>query len=125
MLRRAEVDEHWEMVKEGLTAIAKKSPFDCEIGKIRYDIRRGRLRLLIDPPRRGFLIVELKMQPAKHLLIWMAWGPNGENLTERYLPEIEAMAKQVGAKYMEIRSKRKGYERTGWTVDDIIYKKEL
>jgi len=125
MLRRADIDEHWDMVKEGLDAIMLKSPFDCSISKLRADIKIGNLRLLIDPPSSGFLIVELKMQPEPHLLVWMGWSAKGENLMESNMPELEDMARQVGAKYLEMRSKRRGYERTGWTVDDIIYKKEL
>jgi hypothetical protein len=125
MLRHADIDEHWNMVKEGLEAIMRKSPFDCSLVKLRADIRLGRLRLLIDPPKPGFLIVELRMQPEPHLFIWMAWSAQGENLMAECLPELEEMALQVGAKYLEMQSKRRGYERTGWTINDIIYRKDL
>ena len=125
MLRRADIDDHWEMVNKGLEVIMRKSPFREDINEIRAGLISGRLRLLIDPPYVGFFIVELVMKPEPHLFLWFGWNGNKEPLTAKYLPEIEAMARQVGAKYLELKSKRRGYERAGWEVDSITYRRGL
>ena len=130
MLRRADIDDWWSMVAFGAEEIRRKSPFSYSLEMLRERIRSGEFRLLIDPPRVGFFIVQLKMRPEQHLFIWMAWSGEGQPLMSIYQNQIEHLARVAGAKYLEMISSRRGYERTGWTPanlhgEDIIYRKDI
>lgn len=130
MLRRADIDDWWSMVAFGAEEIRSKSPFDYSLDELRERTRRGELRLLIDPPKVGFFIVQLKMQPILHLFIWMAWSGEKEPLMAVYQKQLEELARIAGAKYLEMISSRRGYERAGWIPvslrdEGIVYQKGI
>ncbi len=130
MLRRADIDEWWSMVAFGAEEIRRKSPFHYSLDELREKVRRGALRLLIDPPKVGFFIVQLKMQPKPHLFIWMAWSGEKKPLMVVYQKQLEDLARIAGATYLEMISSRRGYERAGWIPvslrdEGIVYQKGI
>lgn len=126
MLWVADADRFWPLVEQG----AKHIPADVDLAALREKVRQGDCRMLIDPPHIGFLIVQLYMRPQRHLFVWLGWSGDREAAIDLYVPELMAMARQVGAEYLLMRSRRKGFQRKGWTIDridtdGIKYRKDL
>lgn len=69
------------------------------------------LHLAYNDDYEGFVVLTLQQHfHGKVLHIWCGFGV-GNSMAERYLPEIEIMAKQMGAKEITLSSKRRGWAK--------------
>ena len=77
----------------------------------------------------GFAILEAKCLKSELVLfIHAAWGENGKRGVN--LASLIGIARVAGAHRLEMWSRRKGFERVGWTVKeqlktDYIYTREV
>lgn len=76
----------------------------------------------------GFIVLQEFMSGTKKVVhIWIAYGTGG-NLIQTHLPDIEELARSVGAKELSFNTQRKGFERAlpeGWKMNFIDYRKAL
>jgi len=58
------------------------------------------------------------------LFIWIVYG-KAEAEWESYLSDIETLAKSVGAGSITFESQRKGYQRKGFEIENIKYRRKI
>jgi hypothetical protein len=74
----------------------------------------------------SFCIVELRIDPdTKDLVmfVWAAFGVNGARLNNEDI--LHTLASQLGAVQIEFVSRRRGFEKTGWDIQDITYRRAV
>lgn len=130
MLRVADIDKFWPLVERGGTEVLDRLGPIFSLDDLKAKCRTGEYRLLIDPPRVGFIIIQLKMVPERHLFIWLVWSGEKQHLMKEYETELAEMGRSIGAEYIELTSRRKGLERCGWMISrmdaiGITYRKDL
>ena len=120
-----DLHDYWPLILEGLKKVQKHSD-----GWIPEDVyaclRAGTSTLHIGyegEDYEGFVILTPMQEfDGKKLNIWIAYGTGG--VVKKYLPEIEMMARRIGAKAITLASPRKGWARMFKPIT-TLYKKEL
>lgn len=115
----------WERVRPGLEQVARDMGADWRPEDI-YALcvnRQASLYLAAE----GFIILskpvnEWTLEP--YLFVVAAFAPDAP-VQERYLEELESLARAAGAAYIECLSPRRGFERAGWTPEHVCYRRRV
>ncbi len=120
------IREAWARVKPRLEEIRKKYDTNWLPEDVYAECLKETAFLYEGP--EGFIILvpqDDEYSLEKELLIWIVWG-NGADLQEKYLPQIEKLAKELGATSLVMRSPRTGFIKKGyWDIALITYKRQL
>lgn len=128
MLEATDIRKVWETVRPGLEEIRAEMRADWRPEDLYAMCVNGQATLYTDPgASRGFVVVsrlqnEFTGEP--YLYVHAAWAP-GERVGEVYLPQIEEIARKAGARFIEILSPRRGFERTGWNLEHVCYRRRV
>jgi len=127
VLRRVtDIDRVWPLIAKGAEQVRRRFNYTWTLDDIRTDLDSGELIALVDPPRVGFFLVAFRLKPQPHLFGWLVWSGEKKNLYLEYEAQLENMARSIGATYMEITTKRKGFSRKGWKHQGgNLYRKDL
>jgi hypothetical protein len=124
----ADLQLHWERIKPGLEVVRAKAAPEWIPEDIYFALKAGTATLLLADECDGFLVVQ-KQQRAYGacLLIWVAYAPGErEQWGPLIYPDVERVAREVGARRIEMHSPRRGWERDPfWTPKDTVYIHEV
>ncbi len=128
-LRRVDVRDYWQQIKPHVEEILKG--YDDIPEEVYAACRGGYAHLFMGEDDVGFTILKETLEGTrKNLFLWISYKKQESNSTDgmSYLEDIEQIAKQIGAKSMTFRTKRRGFERvlgSDWRVGFIEYEKKL
>lgn len=127
MLRRVtDIVRVWPLIARGASQVRQRFDLPWTLDDVLDGLHSGDLVALVDPPTVGFFIVSFRLKPQPHLFIWLAWSAEKRPLYAEYEHQLDDMARSVGATYMEIDTRRRGFARKGWTHQGgTLYRKEL
>lgn len=124
-LEATDIRTVWGQVRPGLEAIAQQMRADWRPEDI-YALCVNRQATLYTAPE-GFVVVSKLVNEhttRPYLYVHAAWA-GGEQVQEHYWPQLAALARSAGAGYVECLSPRRGFERTGWTLEHVCYRREV
>lgn len=98
----------WESLLPGLEIVRQKAAPDLSPDLVRARLERREAFLFLIPV--GFFILLPIHDQTPRVLIWAAYAEGG-NAIPKYLPAIEALARDIGAHHLEFESDRPGYRR--------------
>jgi hypothetical protein len=103
---------HWEFIKHGLEIVRQRGHTEWIVEDVYCDCYENRSMVFLtitDNKPYGFVV----LQPIGNTLhIWAAWSEiNNEELQNKAMKEIQAIAKQGGKSKVTFSSQRKGWER--------------
>ncbi len=124
MLKQKDIRQCWDQIKSGLEQIRTEMRADWRLEDIYSLCLFGKATVYTAP--EGFVILvrmtnEFTAEP--YLLVLVCYGLG--QVQELYWPEIEQIAKEAGCLYVECLSPRRGFERTGWDLEYVCYRKGL
>ena len=122
MLEPIDIRHGWNRIKDGLVELSKKCDWIPE--DIYHSCKSGASQLWI--AAEGFVILQImtnEFTGAKELLVWIAVGEGF--VQDKYLPQIEQIARSVGAKTVKMESPRLGFARKGWDIEKVTYSREV
>ena len=125
-ITRADVATVQNIVLHGLECIKSGGFVDWSPWQVLNKCASGEWHLLMIGEER-FMIISLNINTFtdERFLCMEAVYCQGFNDIVTVLPEIDQLAREMGCAYIEMQSNRKGFERTGWTVHDISYRRRL
>lgn len=108
-LRPADIRREWPRIRAAVTAILAGDEETPE--EVYAECRYGRAQLYVC--EQGFVV--LKKYPREdsarpELLVWLAQG-EGVGLLHRHLPQLELIAREIGAATLAFRTRRRGFGR--------------
>jgi hypothetical protein len=127
-IQKAKIAKHWEWVKPALEEIKAKHGPNWTVDQVYEDCKLGRAGFYIDPNTPGcflmFRIGQNRYTGEKLFIVWIGYGGK-LSVQKEYMRDIEELARFFDAPVIQISSKRKGFERTGWTKCETIYQRRV
>lgn len=132
MLYSVDVREVWDVIVDGLREVKQKTDAEWRPEDVYHSILKGESFLFMDSsdPESFVVLSEYKHQylSERVLVCDIAWNKTGDAI-DRYQSELEELAIQSGAKYLEFSSPRLGFKKVadkhGYEVVCTIYRKPL
>lgn len=123
-----DIRQCWEQVKPGLEVIARKCDAEWRIEDVYAKCRAGEWTLFVLADGSGFIVLcqyqdVYKLQ--KRLAVECFYHTGEVDPFELYEPFVFEQARKIGAQFVEFHSPRCGFERKGWEVVDMIYRREV
>jgi hypothetical protein len=126
MLTALPIKEVWSFVKPKLEEIKARCRTDWEPQDIYDDCLTGTAFLYGVDEDRSFVVTVPRINPftgKAELFIWAAWG---DGVTQgKHMDKLYEIANGIGADCLTMASPRRGYERTGWKVKEVVYAREV
>ncbi len=125
-----DLQSNWEEVRAGLLVVQKKAS-DGWIPEDIYHAIKSCTSFLyqayVDQEYVGFIVVTpIHGYDCKKLHIWTAYNQGGKNVLEQTYPELEKIARGIGAKKITFASPRNWERRfPDWKVVTTYYEKEV
>ena len=107
-LSPANIEHHWYRLVPCLRTVQAKAPAEWTIPEVYQACRDSEAFLFLAP--EGFCILRPLADGHPTVQVWIAYAEGGGNLT-RYEPEIERLAREIGATRLIFSSPRLGYRR--------------
>jgi hypothetical protein len=123
-LQLTDIRKVWEAIRPGLAEIREEMRADWRLEDVYALCFLGKATLYT--AAEGFVILvrmtnEFTGEP--YLYVMACYGRG--MVQERYWPDIEMIARQAGCGYVELLSPRRGFERTGWELEHVCYRRRL
>lgn len=118
----------WEKIRPGLEIIKRKCHADWRVEDVYSRCVSGSWTLFTAAGVDGFFIcwkADATFRPEKVLEIECAYHAGDVDAFAVFEPLILELAKKNGCAAVQFRSPRKGYQRKGWKVVDMIYRQEV
>ncbi len=118
----------WEAIRPGLEAIRAKCAAEWRPEDVYHRCVAGEWTLFTAPEGAGFVVLYQYVSPYsgdRRLVVECGYHVGAEDPFDVYEPQIMEIGRRIGAARVEFKSPRRGFERKGWTVDDICYSKEV
>mgnify|MGYP006428804023 CR=1 FL=1 len=98
----------WRQIKQGLDVVKSRACSDWTFELVKSRLMASEAFLFLAP--EGFFILMPRYTSEPSVLIWIAYSV-GRSAIPHYLPTVERLAREIGAKNLEIESDRPGYQR--------------
>jgi len=127
MIEHGDLKRDWPMVRKGLEVICARQQCDFIPEDIYHMIKSGRGSLYVNGERDSFMVLRkithgrTGEEGAEMVVTFCAVGRDSVEL----IAEIEEIARAAGCTYLEMDSQRRGFARTGWDEDRIVYRRRL
>ena len=125
----ADVRQAWNLIEAGLWIVKRESAADWRPEDIYHMLRSGEAHLLLfDEGKTGFCILQQSRCPyslCKVVNVVATFLEGEVNALDTFYPVVDQFAKDVGASYIEMYSRRKGWKRKGFEPHDIRYRRRL
>lgn len=121
-----DIRQLWSQIKPALFEIQKDQEPDWIPEDIYHWVQSGQATLYANDD--GFAIVQRGQNPvtnAIYLLLLICYSWDGKQNITDYMAEFEALALSANASYLEVGSKRRGFERVGFEIDHIVYRRSV
>lgn len=125
-LQAADIRREWPRIRGAVAAILAGDGETPE--EVYAECRFGHAQLYTCP--EGFVVLKKYRREDNgrpELLLWLAQGAGG-GLTPRYLPQLEQIARDVGAATLALRTRRRGFERLldpRWRLRAVEYQLDI
>jgi hypothetical protein len=119
------IHEVWSWVRVGLEEVKRRANAVWLPEDIYLALKSKSAFLFIKD--EGFCVLQRTTEAdGPRLFIWALHAPKmmREN-SEAVMEELKTMARAVGAKALRMQSPRKGWERCGWEVKEIVYEQKV
>ena len=124
MLQPIDIREIWNNIKDKLADLREACHCDWRVEDVYHSCRSGESDLWVaDDAFTVIRNVENEFTGQPELYIWIFVGDG--LVRDKYIPQLEQIARSIGAKKMRMVSPRKGFTRTGWEIDSINYVRAL
>jgi len=117
----------WPWVRTGIEKIRERDDAPWLAEDLYCQVKLGAASLYVNEARTSFGI----MRPITDAIsgeigieIVCAYAGSDDSYPA-LMNEIDAMAREAGARYVQMASKWKGFSRMGWGVERIIYRREV
>ncbi len=125
----ADIGKHWERIRAGLEVVHAKTAPDWIPEDLYVALDAGAATLFVADECDGFLILQ-KQQLGRHrskLLVWVVHAPSEyAQWSAQVYPELERIAREIGAVRLEMQSPRKGWLRDPfWVAKETIFTHEI
>lgn len=126
MLRPASESELSASIRDSAKAVQRKSPEPWTTDGIITACKKNRAFCFVSNDRKTTVVLEPIADEYPTVHIWIAHSTQG-NALKTYEPEIERLARAIGAKRLTFTSKRKGYQRAlpHWQQTENHYQRIL
>lgn len=117
------IAEVWPFVKDRLETICREQGADFQPEDIYRECETGKAFLYTTDEDDSFAVIRPQWNRytgENTLYVIAGWGHQ-----EKHMEKLMELARGVGATKIEMRSKRRGFERTGWSLDYISYSREV
>lgn len=132
MLYSPDIRDVWDVIVDGLREVKEKTDAEWRPEDIYHSVLSGKSFLFMDSSDAESFVV---LSEYKHsylgervLVCDIAWNKTGDAI-DRYQPQLEEIALEAGAKYLEFSSPRIGFkkvaEKHGYDTVCTIYRKPL
>ncbi len=114
-----------DLINQAVNAIAKKSE-QVSANHIIKQCNEGKAFAFTDLQHDTLVVLEPIALPILTINVWVAYSRHG-NAIKEYEPEIERLARQIGAKSLTFSTQRRGYSRAmpHWVKTKNTYKRQL
>ena len=125
MIEHGLLKRDWPWVRAGIERICARQRCEFVPEDIYCLIKNGKASLYVNNTRDSFTVAQRTTdgrtgEEGVRLVVTVCDSP-----ADDLLPEFEKIAKDAGCTFMEMDSQRKGFARTGWEVDRIVYRRRL
>lgn len=127
-LENTDIRTCWERIKVGLEEVKRKTNPDWRVEDVYAKCVAGDWSLFAAEGVDGFLIIcrhDGEFSLVRRLFVVCAYYQGADDPFIEYGPFLNDLAKQVGARDIEFRSSRVGYQKKGWQVGPTTYRKEV
>ncbi|WP_163557594.1 hypothetical protein [Halomonas sp. NO4] len=123
-LTPARIEDHWQAIRPCLDKVQTKAPARWSPDDVYAACVEGRAFLFVCP--EGFCILRPLAGSVTTVQVWIVYG-EGDSLITRYEPEIERLAREIGARRLVFTSTRPGYRRVmrRWSRDGNDYERYI
>jgi hypothetical protein len=123
---RRDVRECWDDVLPGLADIKEKRSPSWRPEDVYAACLSGKAFLYVADCCGCFVVLQEKQDAhslRRDLLVWIGYG--FDDAQGAHVHELLELARKIEAKRLVMISPRKGFERTGWTIDTTTYFMEV
>lgn len=126
-LELADIDEVWPRVEH--VARVSINGDQCSHEELKIACREGQALCFASPD--GVLVVTLEQNHVKmdlELLIWVAASVGTHGVIQKYLPQIDQIARELGVSRMKFESDRAGWLRAlggDWRIRNIEFERDV
>ena len=128
MLEVAKIQDHLSLVLPLLGRLVERSRPDWTVADVIQNCVSGKWTLLVDDDGPSFVLVsvsEAEYSKRRKLVVEACCHPNTERGIEDFYPLLDMLARQMGCCEITMESRRKGWERIGWTPEWITYSRPV
>jgi len=123
-LTPADIRTAWDAIRPGLAEIKTATQADWRLEDIYSLCLFGKASLYTVPEGFAILVRMENEWTGEPYLLALACHGEG-NVQERYWPQIQKIATDAGCKAVKCFSPRRGFERAGWTVEYVCYRRDV
>ena len=132
MLYSPDIRDVWDAIVDGLREVKEKTDAEWRPEDIYHSVLSGKSFLFMDSSDPASFVVLSEYThtylSSRVLVCDIAWNKTGDAI-DRYQGELEEIAREAGAKYLEFSSPRIGFkkvaERHGYETVCTIYRKSI
>lgn len=128
MLKLSSIDDHMDMVLPLLSDLHKGCRPSWSIDDALQACRRGEWMLFVEHGLPGFAMVSVathRFRGHRMLCLEAGYMPNNTKGAAQYDEFWDALARKLGCSEIVMESKRRGFERRGWTGGWIQYSRPV
>lgn len=125
-LTQADIRKVWDRVRPGLEELVKEYDTDWRPEDVYAFCTTGRASLYLLGEDEGFLVARKQANPftgETSFFVWAAWGKG--MLRDKYMADLERVAREEGASVLVHESKRPAFARVGWEPLFTTYQRRL
>ena len=125
-LKPADIRREWPRIRDAVAAILAGDGETPE--EVYAECRFGRAQLYVCA--QGFVVLKKYLREdngCPELLVWLAQGEGG-GLLQAHLPQLERIARELGAATLVFRTRRRGFARlldARWQLRALEYQLEI
>ena len=118
----------WPRIRDGLLKVIEATSPEWIPEDVYDALRNRRATLLVAEDTEWFIVAQ---QQPRHtgscLMIWVLYAPGDyKKFAGLVYPELEQLAREIGANRLEMHSPRKGWERDPrWIMRETIFTREV
>ena len=121
-----DIRQLWHRIKPALEEIQQYQEPDWIPEDIYHWVQSGQATLYVTDD--GFAIVQRGQNVVTsqiYLLLLICYSWDGTQNIKDYTAAFDELARSVNASYLEVGSKRRGFERLGFEIDHIVYRRSV
>lgn len=128
MITAIDVDILWPRVRDRIQAIADEYDGGWNADDVYQSIKAGRSYLYTQTDGDGFAVIYPETDAwtkERVMQVWVGWNNGDACSQDLYLQQMNQIAAQMQAGRIEMKSRRRGFERCGWQARYTTYSRKV